>query len=623
MKRIIIPVLICLLITPVYVFAQKGRAQWTEKEAWAWHKKVGIIKGFNEPVGAYPGMSRKQVLEKAVEQGFNSVRFWIQTYPDNIALENPGRDVKQHIALIEELATEADALGLTISPVLPISYMYFEQPDKEKAMGEAKAFTQELIAAFANDERIILWDIWNEPRMDDVPEMYEQMDWIEAMVGWCREKNPVQPITASIFYDSGVRPDSVSRAISRRSEVEAIMDVHNFHHYESGSDHMERIEWMVERLQKISNRPLICTEAIARTTGSTFPRTFIPFAKHQIHFYTWGLYMCDMNWTVTWGRNTYEPFDPVFHELLHPDGEPIDRRELDWLRNFRFTESNENTDPGAEWTERWTKDRAWKWMVAGPIKGVAYKEGESSYATEYNSERVKCSYQEWKKDENLFYQNMDKLLDRAEGAGRRILPALLSDKDVNEKDSVLATYVAKVVRRYATDPRIQAWEIYTYPGAMEINTAKLTDLLQLLFRFARFEYPNQPLLATPHIRVKDFPSDFRYKEALIHGRLKGWDMLISEGGSTPELCNLIWSLSDVIAFSSNQKASETGWLTSIAYRYGRPLVCTEWTPPSESEAEKTLDVFSKSHVFWYNTGDWYDKEMIDSFGFKPITTPIL
>ena len=141
---------------------------------------------------------------------------------------------------------------------------------------------------------------------------------------------------------------------------------------------MERIEWMVERLQKISNRPLICTEAIARTKGSTFPRSFIPFSKHQIHFYTWGLYMCDMNWTVTWGRSSYEPFEPMFHELLHPDGEPYDRRELDWLRNFKFSTGNEDVDPGAELTERWTKDRAWKWMVTGPIKGIAYKEAPIS-----------------------------------------------------------------------------------------------------------------------------------------------------------------------------------------------------------------------------------------------------
>ena len=148
------------------------------------------------------------------------------------------------------------------------------------------------------------------------------------------------------------------------------------------------------------------------------------------------------------------------------------------------------------------------------------------------------------------------------------------------------------------------------------------DLLQMLFRYARFEFPNQPLTATPYVSVKEFAPDFQFKEALIHGRLKGWDMLICEGGSAPELCNLVWALSDVISFSTCQEALEAGWLISIAYRYGRPLICTEWTPPSDQAAKETLDIFSKSHVFWYNTSDWYDSQLIDSFQFEPIITPI-
>ena len=99
-------------------------------------------------------------------------------------------------------------------------------------------------------------------------------------------------------------------------------------------------------------------------------------------------------------------------------------------------------------------------------------------------------------------------------------------------------------------------------------------------------------------------------------------MLLCEGGSTPELCNLIWRLSDIISFSSRQKAPETGWLTSIAYRYGRPLVCTEWIPPTGQAAEETLVIFSKRHVFWYNAGDWYDKQLVNGFQFEPITTPV-
>ena len=143
-----------------------------------------------------------------------------------------------------------------------------------------------------------------------------------------------------------------------------------------------------------------------------------------------------------------------------------------------------------------------------------------------------------------------------------------------------------------------------------------------MFRFARFEFPNQPLTATPWVCVKDFAPDFDYMKALIHGRMHGWDYLSFEGGSTPKLCNLIWELSDIVSFPSSQKAAETGWLTSIAYRYGRPLICTEWIAPDKQEERQILDIFAKSHVFWYHSGALKDENSAKTFQFKPITTPI-
>lgn len=38
---------------------------------------------------------------------------------------------------------------------------------------------------------------------------------------------------------------------------------------------------------------------------------------------------------------------------------------------------------------------------------------------------------------------------------------------------------------------------------------------------------------------------------------------------------------------------------SIANRYGRPVICTEWMPPDAASAEETLNVFSMHHVRWY------------------------
>ena len=75
-RKITITLLSLLLVAGVHTLS--AREQWTVEQAWQWQERVGVIKGFNEPYPAYPGMSRADVLEKAHEVGLNSVRFWVR-----------------------------------------------------------------------------------------------------------------------------------------------------------------------------------------------------------------------------------------------------------------------------------------------------------------------------------------------------------------------------------------------------------------------------------------------------------------------------------------------------------------------------------------------------------------
>ena len=98
----------------------------------------------------------------------------------------------------------------------------------------------------------------------DDPETFHQMDWIEKMVHWCREENLCQPITSSIFWDTDRSADVSSPAWKRRCQVEAMMDIHNFHSYDCGRNFGAEIEDMIGRVRRVSNRPLVCTEAMTR-----------------------------------------------------------------------------------------------------------------------------------------------------------------------------------------------------------------------------------------------------------------------------------------------------------------------------------------------------------------------
>jgi|SRR5579884_3453487 len=84
------------------------------------------------------------------------------------------------------------------------------------------------------------------------------------------------------------------------------------------------------------HRPVICTEYMARSVGSTFD-TILPIAKaHHVAAINWGF--------VAGKSQTFFPWDswekpyvlqppPVwFHDIFYPDGKPYRQREVEIIR---------------------------------------------------------------------------------------------------------------------------------------------------------------------------------------------------------------------------------------------------------------------------------------------------
>lgn len=589
------------------VCSLSAREQWTVEQAWQWQERVGVIKGFNEPYPAYPGMSRADVLKKAHDVGLNSVRFWVR-----------GETAEEQIAHIRQMIDEADRYGMTVSPVLNYVKERFARNRGNQPMKDYERVTRAVVREFADEERIVFWDLWNEPRYEDNAVTYEQMDIIEQMVRWCRKENLSQPITSSIIWAT-IKEDS--KPLKRMAEVEGMMDIHNFHYYNCALDFGKHVYDMMDFLQRISPRPMVATECLTRTNGSGIARTFDAFSKYKVNFYIWGLYVNDRNWEARWERSTYDPYDPMFHNILYSDGDAYDAREIEMIRNYRFAENGETLYPPLEVTDRWSHARAWRWMATGPLKGFVAADGDvQPEANGYNAVLVRLSYDAWQADTASFFREMDALLAEANAQGLAVIPRLLTDEDFDAPHPSLAEYVGSVVGRYYCDTRIKAWELYHHPGEQVTDTAALSRLVSLLFRHARNQYANQPLTMTPYVQVQAFEPDFDYWGAMVHGRTAGWDKLVYGGGSTAELCYRIWSLSDVVSFSSVQAAPEAGWLASICYRFGRPVFCTGWTAPGDADVEALLERFATSHVFWFSEGNALTADLLSAFRFKQTST---
>lgn len=587
------------------------RGQWTEQQAWDWEKKVGEIRGFNAPSPAYPGQTRLDILKKASEYGLNSVRFWIS-----------GNDAKEQIEYIRQFAEDANRFGMTISPVISIQNRYYSRPDEKEALKECEEVVRQIVRAFATDERIIFWDLWNEPRFrESDPNTLRNMDWLEKMVLWCRDEGIIQPITSSIIWDASYDADSETPTYRRRAEVEGMMDIHNFHSYQAAENLGKDLEVTLKRLRDISNRPLVCTECMMRVYGSGVPRSLYAFEREHVHFYLWGMYNSDANWSVKWSRSTYDPFEPMFHDLLWADGDMYDPREYEIIKNFHFLSPGEtDPDPGIPVSERWFQERAWKWMSGGPVKGTAVANARPSNApSKYNSVKVSIRYNHWKYDNFSFFKDFDEYVNWAREKGMTILPTLLTDEDLDIPEDELVEYVRSVISYYYDNPTVQAWDLYYHPGENCNDLGKVERMVEKLFTIARNQYPNQPVFMTPLVKVKKFEPGFDYKADLIHGRIHGWERLEYEGVSNADLVYKIWSLSDVIGFSTEQEAPEAGWLMSICYRFGRPIFCSSFSGLNQENQLAMLDLFAKSHIFWYSATD-IPESAVRSFKFIPIKT---
>jgi hypothetical protein len=103
-----------------------------------------------------------------------------------------------------------------------------------------RRYVEDVVGTFAHDERVLAWDLWNEP---DNPgggsyngaQLAQERSRIEELLprifAWARARGPVQPLTSGVWAGDDWSPNS--RALSRIQQVQlGQSDVITFHNYE-------------------------------------------------------------------------------------------------------------------------------------------------------------------------------------------------------------------------------------------------------------------------------------------------------------------------------------------------------------------------------------------------------
>lgn len=195
-----------------------------------------------------------------------------------------------------------------------------------------RAYVTGVLTQFRGDDRVLGWDLWNEP--DNPSEYYaatERTDKLELVAdllpqvfGWARSVDPRQPLTSAVWQ--GEWADTARRSVISGIQLDN-SDILTFHCYGKPADFESRISELTPL-----GRPIVCTEYMARPLGSTVG-DILPIAKRaNIGAFNWGLVAGKTQTYFPW--DSWEHPDPVmprewFHDLLAPDGRPFRDAEME------------------------------------------------------------------------------------------------------------------------------------------------------------------------------------------------------------------------------------------------------------------------------------------------------
>ena len=202
-----------------------------------------------------------------------------------------------------------------------------------------KAYVQGIVGAFAQDDRVLAWDIWNEPDNDNAAsygkqELRGKAKLVAAMLpkafAWAREMRPEQPLTSGVWTGEWADPAKQSEMVKIQL---AESDILTFHDY----DWLHGFEGRVQQLLP-HGRPIVCTEYMARGIGSTFKRT-LPFAQeHRIGALNWGFVAGKTQTHLPWNswQSPYVDTEPPvwFHEIFRQDMQPYLQDEVNLIREL-------------------------------------------------------------------------------------------------------------------------------------------------------------------------------------------------------------------------------------------------------------------------------------------------
>ncbi len=206
-----------------------------------------------------------------------------------------------------------------------------------------EAYVRDVVGTFGQDHRVFVWDLYNEPGNAILPLASQSayraippalaslfrhfvlpspsLPLVQSVFDWARAVTPAQPLTVGVWAPNP-RLNSLQFAQS---------DIISFHQYLGAKALKKRIT----SLRHTHQRPILCTEWMARPFDSRITTHLPVFKEQQVGCFCWGLVSGRTQTMHSWRDRPGTPPPKIWHhDVLHPDGSPFDLQETEMLKRL-------------------------------------------------------------------------------------------------------------------------------------------------------------------------------------------------------------------------------------------------------------------------------------------------
>jgi hypothetical protein len=343
--------------------------RWTETAANAWYARQPWLVGSNYiPATAINELEMWQAdtfdpqridteLGWAQSIGLNTMRVFLhdlpwQQDPDGFRKRIDiflGVAAKHHIkpllVLFDSCWDPNPHLGKQHAPTPGVHNSGWVQSPGAKALEDPQqyprleSYVKGVVGSFAKDDRILGWDVWNEPdNTNDGSygklEPANKVELVQALLPkafeWARAVEPMQPLTSGVWKGDWSSPSKLGP--TGKIQIE-LSDLISFHNYDKPEEFEKRVIWLRQY-----HRPIICTEYMARGNGSFFQGTLPIAKKYRVAAINWGLVAGKTQTYLPWDswKHPYTDRQPAiwFHEIFRTDGQPYSKEEVEFIRTI-------------------------------------------------------------------------------------------------------------------------------------------------------------------------------------------------------------------------------------------------------------------------------------------------